>query len=495
MGITAIEMAEGLPPKAKMNPIMAMKSVPKDPPPTLADEEKHMPDFVAFVRKCLVKDPKERPSGIDMLMDPFIQGAKGHEVLRNTVTDLLKIKKAKKIQEEEELAKKPPPAPLRNRAPIPPPLSPRAGSRPRPVSSSDGLNLGTFVSNEDEMQLGTFVACGDDGDNNTNFGTMVMNSSPPENDNFGTFVAREDSGMQLGTFVSRDEEPQLGTFVSHERSESPQLGTFVAKESSPSVSPVMLGTFVAKEETPARVDTPAKLDNNSSPRCPQVPARRLNRSDGRVADSGEGSEYGSSVLERNDSSGGSRGSIFDTIFTKEDVSTDDDQSTNLGTFIFRPDDPASFATMRRKKPLERSPLPPPLPPPAPGSKIPLLPIRQPSTSLSSSVVSPNAPPAPARPKLPEDQEGFTLVQARSLISQLRQESATLRKTLAVLKDDFSRIEKQNSALSRALCASPSTLSLSSILNGEDGAEPTPESIDELRDLKAALADLALPQQE
>jgi hypothetical protein len=74
MGITAIEMAEGLPPKAKMNPILAMKSVPKgflfflflvwtllialvDPPPTLAEPDKHDSLFPTFLETCLVKDP------------------------------------------------------------------------------------------------------------------------------------------------------------------------------------------------------------------------------------------------------------------------------------------------------------------------------------------------------------------------------------------------------------------------------------------------------
>jgi len=75
LGITAIEMAEMLPPNAGMNPIRAMKMVPNRPPPKLADPSTWSPDFNDFVSRCLVKDLVVRPRSVDLLAHPFIQKA------------------------------------------------------------------------------------------------------------------------------------------------------------------------------------------------------------------------------------------------------------------------------------------------------------------------------------------------------------------------------------------------------------------------------------
>eukprot|EP00009_Paramoeba_aestuarina_P014949 CAMPEP_0201532438 /NCGR_PEP_ID=MMETSP0161_2-20130828/50376_1 /ASSEMBLY_ACC=CAM_ASM_000251 /TAXON_ID=180227 /ORGANISM="Neoparamoeba aestuarina, Strain SoJaBio B1-5/56/2" /LENGTH=380 /DNA_ID=CAMNT_0047935861 /DNA_START=261 /DNA_END=1399 /DNA_ORIENTATION=- len=306
VGITAIEMAEGLPPKANMNPILAMKSVPKDPPPTLQDDSKHIPEFKTFLEACLVKDPAQRPNAIETLIHPFIAQACGHEVLRATVTDMLKIQKKeqqekeRKKEEEEkrkaeiEKAKNEKPKPLHRAlstdcpkppvTPLPPPSA--LGT----FVSSDG-GLGTFVSSDSpSSSLGTFVA-------SDSFGTFVPKEDEDDVGQFGTFVARrdeEDDG-QFGTFVAKrddDDGGQFGTFVAKNDDDGGQFGTFVAKNDSDDGA-MNFGTFVAKN------------------------------------DSDDGGQFGTFVAKKDE----------------EPKEAED----YFGTFVFKADDPATFATVRRKE--------------------------------------------------------------------------------------------------------------------------------------------------
>ncbi|CAD8095209.1 unnamed protein product [Paramecium primaurelia] len=73
LGITAIEMAEGEPPYAHIHPIRAMFAIKNNPPNSLTDQSKWSKEFNQFVKRCLILDPKERPSTKDLLQDPFFQ--------------------------------------------------------------------------------------------------------------------------------------------------------------------------------------------------------------------------------------------------------------------------------------------------------------------------------------------------------------------------------------------------------------------------------------
>jgi serine/threonine protein kinase len=72
LGITAIEMAEGVPPNFELAPFQAMMKTLSDPPPRLTNDTKWSPTFQDFVARCLVKNPDDRPTAAQLLQDPFI---------------------------------------------------------------------------------------------------------------------------------------------------------------------------------------------------------------------------------------------------------------------------------------------------------------------------------------------------------------------------------------------------------------------------------------
>ncbi|KAM9980876.1 hypothetical protein ACTFIY_003171 [Dictyostelium cf. discoideum] len=95
LGITIIEMADGLPPHIDLPPMRAMKMVPNWPPPTFAEPKKWSPLLNDFLARCLVKDPEKRASPIDLLCHPFLKKDRGPDVLSDLVNQLFKIKKKK----------------------------------------------------------------------------------------------------------------------------------------------------------------------------------------------------------------------------------------------------------------------------------------------------------------------------------------------------------------------------------------------------------------
>lgn len=72
LGITAIELAEGQPPLFSIPPSKVVTLITTRPSPELASDGKWSPDFVDFVRCCLVKDPKSRPSALALSQHPFV---------------------------------------------------------------------------------------------------------------------------------------------------------------------------------------------------------------------------------------------------------------------------------------------------------------------------------------------------------------------------------------------------------------------------------------
>ncbi|KAJ3086636.1 Serine/threonine-protein kinase 25 [Quaeritorhiza haematococci] len=79
LGITAIELAKGLPPRANLHPMKVLFLIPKEDPPRLqGDSNKTFsPEFCDFIDKCLAKRPSQRQTATELLAHPFIANA-GH---------------------------------------------------------------------------------------------------------------------------------------------------------------------------------------------------------------------------------------------------------------------------------------------------------------------------------------------------------------------------------------------------------------------------------
>jgi len=67
LGITAIEMAEGVPPHHDIHPVRAIFMIPAKPPPQLQQPDKFSAELNDFIARCLVKDAVARPSAGELL--------------------------------------------------------------------------------------------------------------------------------------------------------------------------------------------------------------------------------------------------------------------------------------------------------------------------------------------------------------------------------------------------------------------------------------------
>ncbi|KAL6778823.1 hypothetical protein ACKKBF_B04480 [Auxenochlorella protothecoides x Auxenochlorella symbiontica] len=73
LGISAIEMARGEPPRGEVSSFRLLFMIVRDEPPSL--EGPFSTEFKDFVWQCLRKDPTQRPSPADLLHHPFVAGA------------------------------------------------------------------------------------------------------------------------------------------------------------------------------------------------------------------------------------------------------------------------------------------------------------------------------------------------------------------------------------------------------------------------------------
>lgn len=102
LGITALEMAEGKPPYGDIHPMRAIFMIPQKPPPSFREPDRWSTEFIDFVSKCLVKNPDERASAMELLEHEFIRNAQHRSILKNMLEETCAIREQQRADREKQ---------------------------------------------------------------------------------------------------------------------------------------------------------------------------------------------------------------------------------------------------------------------------------------------------------------------------------------------------------------------------------------------------------
>jgi len=91
IGVTAIEMADGVPPHFDKHQMRAMFLIPSLPPPTVKQPDNFTAPFNELLAKILIKDPAVRPSADAILKESFLIDAPNwSEDLKKRIQSILR---------------------------------------------------------------------------------------------------------------------------------------------------------------------------------------------------------------------------------------------------------------------------------------------------------------------------------------------------------------------------------------------------------------------
>ncbi|GAM21104.1 hypothetical protein SAMD00019534_042790 [Acytostelium subglobosum LB1] len=260
LGITAVEMAEAIPPNANVHPMRVIFMIPREDPPTLKDKDKWSPKFHDFIAKCLTKDPSQRPSSSELLKHEFVQTNKPFTILEDLIEKCRNIlNSAEYIDDEEE----------------------------------DEAN---FDSNSEDEENYSTVVTKDDGNNNnttTNYSTVVT-----KDEQYSTVVTKDE---QYSTVVTKDD--QYSTVVTKDD----QYSTVVTKDDQYS-------TVVTKDDV-IKKDNNNQSPSSSTSNSPSQVRKLINNFKQNGSSSGTGISTGTAATGSDASTTGTNGQSNQTSTT------------------------------------------------------------------------------------------------------------------------------------------------------------------------------------
>ncbi|CAN8239018.1 unnamed protein product [Cochlearia groenlandica] len=226
LGVSAIEMAEGLPPRSAVHPMRVLFMISIEPAPMLEDKEKWSLVFHDFVAKCLTKEPRLRPTADEMLKHKFIQRCKTGASAMSP-----KIEKSRQIRASMALQAQNAPPSSEDTSTLGPNSSDEIGvtvpSKP-PNIGYQNTTKAPATSTLNRQPISNTVIAGEGGD----FGTMIIHGEDESDENYSRsqlVTEKESSSSQSHRIIDNKNLPATEVSVETSNSQSVQ-------GSSPSVS-------------------------------------------------------------------------------------------------------------------------------------------------------------------------------------------------------------------------------------------------------------------